>query len=177
MAYLNDIIDAVSDPRSKNRMPWCILEEIGMARLPLHNMAIVNGLNYSEKFKQLEEKLFLLESTVIKSFEEIKIETTEKKPPSSLICPTDPSILHPPVRDSGAVTTASNHGVDDENATVIGDTCYVIVVLNISGPGQMELPITGGNELGRGRQQDFYLKTTRRTYVISIFKNHLETWY
>ena len=84
LAHLNDIIDVVPDLRSKNRMPRCIIDGIGMARWP-HNTAIVNSLNYSEKFKQLEEKFSLLESTVNIRFEEIKIKTTEMKLPSSLI--------------------------------------------------------------------------------------------
>ena len=49
------------------------------------NTTIVNGLNYFEKFKQLEVKLSLLGSSVNKRFDEINIETTEKKSPSSLI--------------------------------------------------------------------------------------------
>ena len=54
------------------------------------------GLNYSGKFKQLE-KFSLLEGTVNKRVEEIKIETTEKKQPSFFICPTSPPLSSLPV--------------------------------------------------------------------------------
>ena len=39
-------------------------------------------------------------------------------------------------------------------------------MLNIGGAGQVDLPITAGNDLESGRQQYFQLKTTRWKKVI-----------
>ena len=71
MAHLTDIVEASSELMSKNKMPRCITDAIGMARWPTFNNAVVSATNYAEMYKKLDEKFACLEKTVASNTDRI----------------------------------------------------------------------------------------------------------